>query len=205
MSGRPQVPSRFVGGPLRGPPPPRGWNFFIVRRRARWLRWRLRAVLAAARRYWRRAPGKRRRGVSSAVTGVAGVNVRCFLPSARAEPRDALLRCAVSAEPTQRRSARAGNANRLGAGSICLVPVLLAYRFQTGHCTAMDDCADRRTSHTVLDPAQNRQARSVTHTARIARIRCHAVVSGRSCPTTHVLSTTFEAQQLSRCISYFWP
>jgi len=30
MSGRPQVPSRFVGGPLRGPPPPKGWNFFIV-------------------------------------------------------------------------------------------------------------------------------------------------------------------------------
>jgi len=30
MSGRPQVPKRFVGGPLRGPPPPKGWNFFIV-------------------------------------------------------------------------------------------------------------------------------------------------------------------------------
>jgi len=30
MRGRPQVPSRFVGGPLRGPPPPKGWNFFIV-------------------------------------------------------------------------------------------------------------------------------------------------------------------------------
>ena len=29
MSGRPQVPKRFVGGPLRGPPPPKGWNFFI--------------------------------------------------------------------------------------------------------------------------------------------------------------------------------
>jgi len=31
MRGRPQVPSRFVGGPLRGPPPPKGWNFFIAR------------------------------------------------------------------------------------------------------------------------------------------------------------------------------
>jgi len=30
MRGRPQVPSLFVGGPLRGPPPPKGWNFFIV-------------------------------------------------------------------------------------------------------------------------------------------------------------------------------
>ena len=30
MSGRPQVPNLFVGGPLRGPPPPKGWNFFMT-------------------------------------------------------------------------------------------------------------------------------------------------------------------------------
>ena len=24
------MPKRFVGGPLRGPPPPKGWNFFIA-------------------------------------------------------------------------------------------------------------------------------------------------------------------------------
>ena len=26
------MPNLFVGGPLRGPPPPKGWNFFILPR-----------------------------------------------------------------------------------------------------------------------------------------------------------------------------
>ena len=35
--GRPHVPNLFTGGPLRGPPPPNAWNFFIVYCELSWL------------------------------------------------------------------------------------------------------------------------------------------------------------------------
>ena len=148
MRGRPQVPNLFVGGPLRGPPPPKGWNFFILRSLA--VRLALRADYVA------------RRGVrwQLARRTAAPRETLTVPPIRRISPRDCVAARSTAAahccggwrvwrEPVRPSAPR--KANALGPWGSSPHEILVRQNGpQTGRCAAMDDYADRRTSLDAL-------------------------------------------------------
>jgi hypothetical protein len=156
MSGRPQVPNLFVGGPLRGPPPPRGWNFFIfcVRGGCAGVLEVLRAWRGGCLGGARCNDVPRRIGDSSAGTkpqrarihsGAAGVSEHCY---------DALVRLQrPCASRTQRRGAEAKWSVRDGSRLLDFCPSSGAASDQSLRCSGRlcgpedESCCRRACSH----------------------------------------------------------